>query len=208
MSASADPGLEFWFEFGSTYSYLSVMRIEELARQSGVRLIYKPFLLGPIFKALGWNGSPFNEQKQKGEYMWRDLARQSARYGLPWQKPSVFPRLSVLPMRVAIVGTDQPWMGAYCREMMRAAFARDEDIASEGVVRAVLEKLDLPAGELLTQALSEANKLRLREQTEEARMRGIFGAPTFFVQDELFWGNDRLEQALEWAKGGARGKLA
>lgn len=197
---SNEPAIEFWFEFGSTYSYLSVMRIEELAAQREVRVLYKPFLLGPVFKALGWNGSPFNAQKEKGEYMWRDLERQSALYGLAWRKPSVFPRLTVLAMRVALLGVEQPWMGAYCRETMQASFARDEDISSEAVVAAILERLSLPAAQLIAQAQSESNKLRLREQTEEARVRGIFGAPMFFTQGEMFWGNDRLEQALDWAR--------
>lgn len=201
MSAtSKEPAIEFWWEFGSTYSYLTVMRIEALAAQRRVRVVYRPFLLGPVFKALGWAGSPFNEQKEKGEYMWRDLERQCELYGLAWRKPSVFPRLTVLAMRVALIGVDQPWMGAYCRETMQASFVRDEDISSESVVTAILGRLSLPAAQLISEAQREANKLRLREQTEEARKRGIFGAPTFFAKGELFWGNDRLEQALDWAQ--------
>ncbi|MFT3925049.1 MAG: 2-hydroxychromene-2-carboxylate isomerase [Myxococcales bacterium] len=197
---AGQPTIEFWFEFGSTYSYLSVMRIEALAAVREVTLHYKPFLLGPIFKTLGFKNSPFNEQKAKGEYMWRDLERQCQLHGLAWKKPSEFPRLTVLPMRVALLGAEQPWMGAFCREVMLAAFARDEDISGEPAVRAILERLDLPADELLAEAQSEANKLRLREQTERASQLGIFGAPMFFAGGEMFWGNDRLEQALDWAK--------
>ena len=91
-------------------------------------------------------------------------------------------------------------MGAFCREVMTAAFARDEDITREEVLRPILTNLGLNASEVLEKALSEPNKLRLREQTAEAERRGIFGAPTFFARGELFWGNDRLEQALAWAK--------
>jgi len=194
------PSIEFWFEFGSTYSYLSVMRIEQLAADHGVALRYKPFLLGPIFKSFGYQNSPFNEQPLKGAYMWRDLERNCELYGLPWRKPSVFPRLTVLSMRIALVGAEEPWMAAFCREVMTAAFARDEDITSEEVLRPILTNLGLHASEVLEKALSEPNKLRLREQTAEAERRGIFGAPTFFARGELFWGNDRLEQALAWAK--------
>ncbi len=194
------PAIEFWFEFGSTYSYLSVMRIEELAAQRGVRVHYKPFLLGPVFKALGWGGSPFSEQKEKGEYMWRDLERLSSHYGLPWHKPSVFPRHTVLSMRVALLGAEEAWIGPYCREVMQAAFARDEDISSESVVATLLERLALPAAQLISQAQSEPNKVRLREQTEDACVRRIFGAPTSSARGEMFWGNDRLEQALDWAR--------
>lgn len=190
--------LDLWFEFGSTYSYLSVMRAESLAAQQGVRIRYQPFLLGPIFKAFGWNTSPFNLQKQKGDYMWRDVERQCARYGLPWRKPSVFPRLTILPMRVATLGASEPWIGDYCRAVMHEAFALDRDISSELVVREVLERLALPASDILARAQSEPNKLRLREQTERATALAIFGAPTFMAGAEMFWGDDRLESALAW----------
>ncbi|RZA32377.1 MAG: 2-hydroxychromene-2-carboxylate isomerase, partial [Lysobacteraceae bacterium] len=95
------PPIEFWFEFGSNYSYLSLMRIEALAERAGVPLHWKPFLLGPIFRELGWQSSPFAEQKEKGEYVWRDMARRAAKYGIPFTRPSSFPRRAVLPMRVA-----------------------------------------------------------------------------------------------------------
>jgi 2-hydroxychromene-2-carboxylate isomerase len=197
---SMQASIEFWFEFGSTYSYLSVMRIEELAASHGVGVHYRPFLLGPIFRSFGLQGSPFNEQPQKGAYMWRDLERNCELLGIPWRKPSVFPRHTVLAMRIALVGAEQPWMGAYCRETMLANFARDEDIASEAVLASILERIGLNAAEVLAEAVSEPNKTRLREQTEEAQKRGIFGAPMFFARGEMFWGNDRLEQAIEWAK--------
>src|SRR4029077_17829199 len=89
--------VEFWFEFASTYSYLSVMRIDDLVRPSGVRIVWRPFLLGPIFRSLGWSTSPFLLLKEKGTYMWTDMERQCRKFGLPWQRPTEFPRLSVLP---------------------------------------------------------------------------------------------------------------
>jgi len=102
------PGMEFWFEFGSNYSYLSLMRIEDEARRRGVKLIWRPFLLGAIFKALGFETSPFVLQKEKGAHVWRDMERQCRKYGLEWRKPSRFPRLGVVPLRIALVGTDEP----------------------------------------------------------------------------------------------------
>ncbi|HUG99124.1 MAG TPA: 2-hydroxychromene-2-carboxylate isomerase [Gammaproteobacteria bacterium] len=189
--------MEFWFEFGSNYSYLSVMRIEELAAKRGVPVAWRPFLLGPIFKSLGWENSPFVLQPAKGAYMWRDMQRQCARYGLPWNRPSVFPRRALLPMRVALVGAEQPWMGRFCREIMLLNFRDDRDIDAPAPVTEVLDKLGLPAGEIIVQAQSGPNKALLREQTELAARRGVFGAPTFFVGEEMFWGNDRLEEALE-----------
>ena len=188
--------IEFWFEFASNYSYLSVMRIEAAAAQRGVTVRWKPLLLGPIFRSFGWNTSPFVLQKAKGEYVWTDMARQCRKHGLPWQRPSEFPRASLLPARVALVGSYQPWMGAYCRRIMSLNFAEDRAIDDFQTVAEVLTQLQLPAQTILDAAQSDANKLKLRQQTEAAQAKGIFGAPTFFVGDEMFWGDDRLDDAL------------
>jgi 2-hydroxychromene-2-carboxylate isomerase len=190
------PNVEFWFEFASSYSYLSVMRIDGLTRASGLRIVWRPFLLGPIFRSFGWSTSPFLLQKEKGAYMWTDMERQCRKFGLPWRRPTEFPRLSVLPARVALLGVDQPWLLPFAQQVMLAHFAHDQDIASESVVRDVLERLALPAEELLRAAQVDSNKARLRAATEEAQRRGVFGAPTFFVGEEMFWGNDRLEDAV------------
>jgi 2-hydroxychromene-2-carboxylate isomerase len=195
------PQIEFWFEFGSNYSYLSVMRIEENAHRLGVQVLWKPFLLGPIFRALGMENSPFLLQKEKGAYVWRDMARQCRKYGLRWTQPSVFPRLGVLPLRVALIGANEPWIGAFCRRVMELNFVIDRDIDQPEALAPILMDLGLPAPELLAQGQAESNKNRLRQQTDEAQTRGIFGAPTFFVGSEMFWGNDRLDDALLFAAG-------
>lgn len=197
MNANSNPkAIEFWFELASNYSYLSVMRIEAAAARLGVDLRWRPFLLGPIFRSLGWNNSPFVLQKAKGDYVWQDMARECEKYGLPWTRPSTFPRPSLLAMRVALVGAGQGWMGAYCRRVMTLNFVEDSEIESREVLAEVLTQLGLPAHAILDEAVSDANKLRLRHQTEAAASRGVFGAPMFFVGDEMFWGNDRLEDAL------------
>lgn len=192
--------IEFWFEFGSNYSYLSLMRIEALAERAGVPLHWKPFLLGPIFRELGYQDSPFNEQKEKGDYAWRDTARRAAKYGLPFTRPAVFPRAALLPMRVALLGAEQAWMGEFCRRVMLQNWWQDADIDRADVVLAALAGLvDDPAA-IVARAGQDANKAALRAQTAAARALGIFGAPTFIVQGEMFWGDDRLEDALEWAQ--------
>jgi len=191
--------LEFWFEFGSCYSYLSVMRIEELARRSGVRIAWRPFLLGPIFSSFGWETSPFKLQKQKGAYVWRDMARLCTKYDLRWRQPSEFPRRALLPTRLALLGANCGWIADFSRDVMSANFAADRDIDNPRTMSEVLEVLQLSATELLAAAQSEDNKRRLRDQTEAAHQRGIFGAPTFLVGSEMFWGNDRLEDALSCA---------
>jgi len=194
--------IEFWFEFGSNYSYLTVMRIEEEAQRRGVRVIWKPFLLGPIFRELGFETSPFVLQKEKGAYVWKDMARQCRKYGIPWKRPSVFPRLGVLPLRVVLVGIDQPWIGKFSKRVMELNFALDQDINQVEGIAPILMDLGLPASDIIAQAQAEPIKNLLRQQTEQARLKGIFGAPTFFVGKEMFWGNDRLEDALLFASEG------
>ena len=193
------PVVEFWFEFASTYSYLSVMRIERAAEAAGVDIEWKPFLLGPVFLALGWNDSPFNIYPPKGRYMWRDLERLAEKEGLPFQRPSRFPRNGLLAARVALVGVEDGWVAPFARAVMTANFAEDREIAEPAVIEDILAKLALPVEEVLARAQLDANKLALRAQTERAAELGLFGAPSFRVGDELFWGNDRLEDALGWA---------
>ena len=191
--------IEFWFEFGSNYSYLSAMRIEAAARTAGVPLLWRPFLLGPVFRELGWEGSPFLVQREKGEYVWRDMARRAAKYGLPFRRPSVFPRRALLPMRVALLAAHEAWMGEYCRRVMRMAWAEDREIDGPAPVLEALAGLAPDPRALVAQAGLEAAKAALREQTIDARRLGIFGGPSFIVDGELFWGDDRLEDALEAA---------
>ncbi|PRX33277.1 2-hydroxychromene-2-carboxylate isomerase [Paraburkholderia sp. BL18I3N2] len=190
--------IDFWFDFGSNYSYLSVMRIEAEAAARGVQIHWRPFLLGPVFRDLGFDNSPFVLQKEKGAYVWKDMERQCRKYGIALKRPTTFPRAALLAMRVALLGAQREWIAAYCREIMQLNFAHDRDIGSMEVVSGALDELGLPAGEIIAEAQSDANKLRLREQTAAAAARGIFGAPTFFVGDEMFWGNDRLEDALDY----------
>ncbi len=196
--------LEFWFDFGSNYSYLSVMRIEALARERHVAVAWKPFLLGVVFQALGWETSPFVLQKIKGDYAWRDMARQCDKYGLPWRQPATFPRTALLPMRVALVGADQGWIAPFAQRMMTMNFAADRDIDNAEAVGEVLQELGLDAGAILALALTQDNKLRLRRQTQQAQALNLFGAPSFLSGGELFWGNDRLEDALLHAAASRR----
>lgn len=204
---SNDPRIEFWFDFGSNYSYLSTMRIEALAAARGVRVLWKPFLLGPVFKSFGWSSSPFVVQKEKGAYVWRDMQRLCGKYGLPWTQPGAFPRRALLPLRVALVGAGEPWIGAFCRRIMQANFVDDREIDDAALVAGVLDALSLDAPALLAAANTEQNKLALRVQGDEAVRRGIFGAPMFFVGEEMFWGNDRLEDALDWATGDVAARI-
>ncbi|MBL8447052.1 MAG: 2-hydroxychromene-2-carboxylate isomerase [Zoogloeaceae bacterium] len=191
--------VEFWFEFASTYSYLAAQRIESLARPAGIPVIWRPFLLGPVFLSLGWNDSPFNIYPPKGRYMWRDLARLCAKYGLPFRVPSQFPRNGLHAARVTLAAANEPWLPDFVRAVLRANFGEDRDISQPAVIQEILSELGVAPELWLEGATREEIKTALRRQTERATELGIFGAPTFLVGSEMFWGNDRLEDALAWA---------
>jgi len=194
------PRMQMWFDFASPYSYLAIERVDTLAEAAGVVVDLRPFLLGPIFQAQGWNDSPFRLFPGKGAYMMRDIARLADKYGVTYNRPRLFPRMSVLPARIALLGQDEPWGRDFCVAVFRANFQHDLDIQAEDVVHQVLKDLSLDADVLIERAKTEAAKEALRRQVDRARNLGLFGAPTFFVGDEMFWGNDRLEDALEWAR--------
>jgi 2-hydroxychromene-2-carboxylate isomerase len=192
--------LGFWYEFGSSYSYPAAARIEDAAAAAGVAVEWRPFLLGPIFARQGWRDSPFNLYPEKGRYMWRDLERLCADAGLPLRRPSAFPRNGLLAARIALIAADEGWCPAFSRAVYHANFAEDRDIGAPTAIAAILESLGCPADALLARAATPEVKERLKTQTADAMARGIFGAPSFTVGTELFWGNERLDQALEWAR--------
>ncbi len=192
--------VEFFYEFASTYSYPAAMRIARLAEADGVEIRWRPFLLGPIFGAQGWNDSPFNVYPVKGQYMWRDMARICKADGLILKEPAQFPQNGLKAARLAMLGHDEGWGTAFTRAAYLANFAEQEDISDDGVLAAILKALSLDPAVTVARANTPEHKARLRAQTDEAIARGVFGSPSFFVGDELFWGNDRLEDALAWAK--------
>lgn len=201
MSPAAPVPLELWFDFASTYSYLAAERAPALCAAAGVTLIWRPFLLGPIFTAeLGIKDSPFNVQKARGKHMWRDLERLCQKHGLPWRKPSAFPRSSLLAARVACAAEHQPWLGEFVRGVFRANFGEDRDLAQPEVLGGVLQALGVAPAPLLEATGSPEVKARLRASTEAAQAQGLFGAPSLLVAGELFFGQDRLEDAIACAK--------
>ena len=196
-----DPTVDVWFDFASTYSYPAVHRIGPLAKAAGVRARLRPMLLGPILKGKGLETSPFNLDPARGRYMWRDLERTCADLGLPFRRPDPFPQNSLRAARVALMGLCESWGEDFCRAVFRAEFAEGRQIDDPAVIGAILATLDVEAGSVLAMADTAEAKLRLRRETEEAQRLGIFGVPTTVTADgELFWGNDRLEQALAWAR--------
>ena len=199
MSAAA-PKIEFWCEFASTYSYLAAMRIEAAAAAAGVTVEWKPFLLGPIFHAQGWDNSPFNIFPTKGRYMVRDMERLAAERGLRFALPKPFPQNSLLAARLALVGAEEGWIAPFTRAVFTVEFADGAQIADRSVLASILDGLRLDSQRLLSRTEQPEIKDRLKRQTADAQELGIFGAPSFVCGGELFWGDDRLEQALAWAK--------
>lgn len=201
----AKASLDFYYDFASTYSYLAALRMGPLSEAAGVDVHWRPILLGPIFAARGLTTSPFAADPEKGRHMWRDMERLAARHGLPAVvKPPVMPANSLLAARVAVC-LNEASRPAFSREIFHRAFARGQDIGEPEVVRQALAGLGHFSEDVMETAQAQANKDRLRAQTDAARAAGVFGAPTFICADgELFWGHDRLEMALEHAAMSAR----
>ena len=196
------PTLEFWYDFASTYSYPAAMTVARRAADAGVALAWKPFLLGPLFHAQqGIADSPFNLHKEKGAWMWRDLARVCERAGVALKRPTVFPRNSLYAARAALAcEADGLDVAAFSRAVFDANFARDQDISDVGRLGEICAEIDYPGGEVMARAATDPIKQALKDQTAAAMAKGLFGAPSFVAGDgELFWGFDRMEEALAYA---------
>ena len=201
------PALEFWYDFASTYSYPAAMTVGRRAAEAGVALAWKPFLLGPVFHAQqGIADSPFNLHREKGAWMWRDLARACERAGVPLKRPTVFPRSSLHAARAALAcEADGLDVAAFSRAVFDANFARDQDIGDVGRLGEICAEIDYPGGEVMARAATDPIKQALKDQTARAMAKGLFGAPSFVADDgELFWGFDRMEEALAYAASSQR----
>ena len=196
--------IEFWFEFASTYSYPASARVEDAAEARGVSVSWRAFLLGPIFGSQGWNDSPFNLYPVKGRYMWRDMERRCAKYGLPFERPEIFPQNGLLAARVACAAAGETWLPDFVRTVYRANFAEGRDVSRAATLEAALAEAgaDAPV-DWIGRAGTDEVKARLRDATGEAERLGIFGAPSFVAGGELYWGDDRLDDALARASRGA-----
>jgi 2-hydroxychromene-2-carboxylate isomerase len=191
--------LDFWYEFASSYSYPAAMRIDAEAAKRGVSVRWRPFLLGPLFAELGWRDSPFNVYPLKGRYMWRDLQRICDALALPLVRPNPFPQATLLAARVALA-LAPPLRPAFSRALFDAEFGQGRPVGDRAVVADLLAGVGSDADALLARAESPENKVALRAACDEAKSLGLPGAPCFVTESgEVFWGNDRLEAALDWA---------
>ena len=191
--------VDFWIEYGSTYTYLSVARIGRTAAARGVEVRWQPFYVMPIFNELGMPQGPFLPFPGKTAYMWRDIERRAARHGTPYAKPSTYPVSSLLTARIACIAANEGWCRPFTEGVFELHWTRNILIGSDENLHIVLTDLGHSPSALIARAQDESVKAALKLQTEQAKALGIFGAPSFTVGRELFWGDDRLEEALDWA---------
>ena len=191
--------IQVWFDFASTYSYPAALRATQLAAANHISLHWRTFMLGVIFKQQGWNDSPFNLYPPKGRYMWRDMERLCAAQGIPFNKPTQFPRSGLLAGRIACLNQTAPWITAFIQAVYRANFVHDQNIADTTVIGKILDQLNLDSQGIIAHAVSDEGKQTFKDQTGEAMELGIFGSPTFIIDDEMFWGGDRLVEAMDFA---------
>ena len=191
--------VEFYYDLGSPYSYLASTRIERICEKYNAQLEWKPFLLGGVYKEKG-NRAPL-EVPNKKAYMIKDLADWAGYYRVRFNFPDLFPLNSVKPMRGVLVAKEKEKIGDYTHRLFELYWIDGEDLSQdEGLEKAVTE-LGLDASWFLRRIGEQDIKDKLREETIEAAKRGAFGAPTIFVGDKMFWGNDRLIFLEEYLKG-------
>ncbi len=189
--------VDFWFSIGSTYSYLTVMRLDRVEQQTGIVFSWQPFNVREIM--IEMNNVPFRTKPVKLAYMWRDIERRAQRLDVPFRGIPPY-SLKDLPRvnRVAVMAFSQGWGKAFTRAAYRHWFLEREDISEDATLAGVLAGLGKDPAATLTQAEAPAAHEALATQTQAARELGIFGAPTFTVGREIFWGDDRLEDAIAW----------
>ena len=193
--------IDFWFTMGSTYSFLSVMRLAEVERSTGITFRWRPFHL--LVNLQEMKHVPFADKPAKSAYMWRDIERRAAMYGVPARLPAPYPaKQSVVANLVATIGMQEGWGADFVRAAYRRWFQLGQETGSEPNVSASLRDIEQDPARVLSLAGSEEVKHALALETDTARELRIFGSPTFVVGQELFWGDDRLKDAISWCQSG------
>lgn len=193
--------IDFWFSIGSTYTCLTVMRLPAYAREHGVSFNWRPFNVRSIM--IEQKNIPFSHKPVKAAHMWRDIERRAEKYGLQVSVPAPYP-LENLPLanQVAVLSMQEGWGQDYVVATYRRWFQDSQPAGSEPNLSESLREIGQDPARVIKAATSPAIEEALAAETEEAKSLGIFGAPSFVVQDEVFWGDDRLEDAVAWARSG------
>ena len=191
--------IEFWFSIGSTYTYLSVSRLKEVERKFEVSFSWQPFSVRKIMREM--DNVPFPPTKQaKVDYMWRDIQRRARGYGFEARVPAPYPLKEFdLANRIAVLGMQEGWCSNYVQATYRRWFLEWLEPGSEPNVSESLREIGQDSERILELASGEETGEVYSCQTESAQSKGIFGSPSFIVDGELFWGDDRLEDAVSWA---------
>lgn len=193
-----DPALEFFYFIGSTYSYLSVHRAEAVARAAGVVLVWRPFSVRTLMREQ--NNVPFAGKPVKMAYMWRDLERRAQRFGVPFAGIAPYPTdADERANRVATLAAMQGWCAEFTRAAYRAWFVDKLDPGRPEVLGPILAGLGRDAARCIEAADGDEVRAEYAQQTDRARALGIFGSPSFVHGGEVFWGDDRLDDAVAWA---------
>lgn len=193
--------IDFWFSIGSTYSYLTIMRLDAVAEREGVRFNWRPFNVREMM--IEQDNIPFAKKPAKAAYMWRDLERRCGKYGLTAALPAPYPLdFLALANQVALVGMEEGWGRHYVIETYKRWFQQGQMAGSEPNLSSSLVAVGQDPERVLRLAESDQTLAALEKATREAVALGLFGVPSFVVGAELFWGDDRLDDAISWARGG------
>ncbi len=191
--------VEFYYDLGSPYSYLASTQIERICDKYDADLDWKPFLLGGVYKETG-NRAPL-EVPSKKAYMIIDLAQWARYYGVKLNFPDLFPLNSVKPMRGALAAKEKTKIREYTHKLFELYWIHGKDLSQDEVMKSAVSELGIDANWFLERIGEQDIKDRLRDETNEAVKRGAFGAPTIYIGDRMFWGNDRLIFVEEYLKG-------
>ena len=193
--------IDFWYSIGSTYTYLTVMRLPRVAQSSGITFRWRPFNVRHVMVAQ--NNIPFKDKPEKTKHMWRDIQRRAARYGLSPTIPAPYPLPGlVLANQVAILGAEEGWGEAYTQATYRRWFELGQPAGDDPNLSDSLTEIGQDPLRVLEVAKTSHAVDALAASTKEAMELGVFGSPSFMVDGELFWGGDRLEDAIGWAREG------
>tara|TARA_B100000674_G_scaffold49800_1_gene34398 strand:+ start:611 stop:1207 length:597 start_codon:yes stop_codon:yes gene_type:complete len=192
--------IDFFFSIGSTYTYLSVTRILEVEKKNLVQFNWKPFSVRLIMKEM--NNIPFPKDKfNKVNYMWRDIERRAQGYGFFAKTPAPYPLSEFdLANQIAILGLEKGWGIDYVRLSYKKWFQEGKEPAVEPSIKEICKELELDQEKVLNEAKSREIVTKYETNTNLAREKKIFGSPSFVVNNEIFWGDDRLEDAIHWLK--------
>ena len=192
--------IDFFFSIGSTYTYLSVTRILEVEKKNQVKFNWKPFSVRAIMKEM--NNIPFPKDKlNKVNYMWRDIERRSEMYGFFAKTPVPYPLTEFdLANQIAILGLEKGWGIDYVRLTYKKWFQEGKEPAVDPSISEVCKELNIDKDEVISQANSKEIIDNYNLNTNSARDNKIFGSPSFVVKKEIFWGDDRMEDAINWYK--------